>query len=774
LYFRGKLMSRKNVSKKYSGKGRNSLKSRNYWGDSRLFKPTMIAAAIAVASMPVVTYSEGWGRNIELFVAPSSKNRSLIGGQVLQPLLQDGVSLTYFDLRGMFDISEVDELNFGLGHRRYINDTWLAGGYVSFDTRATDRVSRHNAVTFGLEALSERFDVNFNYYLPVSDPERVGFADGVFLGTTLFTNGIVEEALEGFDVEGGALLSFIPFGENRLYLGTYRFEGDVAPDTDMGFRARYELRPRKDINISAAVTHDDLFQTETMLTVSYSFGMPKETGVRTLSERMIQFHQRDIDVKETSQIPDGQMEAGGEFRRTISDDVVHIDSDLGTPGGDGSIEFPYDFFDTCQAGRCTGNPGALIYVHAGTGATYDSFDFTLEDGQSLFGQGFNLFGIGGDVFPLISNDGDVITLGNDNEVAGLEINDYFSAENGIVGKDITGFNIHHNRIIGVEKAGIKIETKADGISTMGTIANNLIDGNEKGVEMKIDVKGGGTVSQTISLLDNEIIDNEKEGVKVESKSKEASTATQTVTFSGNTIEGNEKGIDIKGEAKDSGSMSTQVITFTDNTISDNEKEGVKIDLSGDKGGVASQTVTFSGNTIEGDEKGIDIKSEAKDKAGGSMATQTISFSGDDISGDDVGIRIDNDSKDSGNESTQTVTFVNSSVSSGDKGIEMKNKADKSSESNQTVELSGTTVSAGGDAFNLKNEAKAGAEANQTLDLSAGGNTVDAGDDAVELSNKNDSGTANQTVDLTGGNTFIFGSDLVETTDTDATQTVIGP
>jgi len=187
-------------------------KSQHVVHNTKFFRRTTLAAAIATTITPVVIQANDWHRNIEFFVVPTNKDRALMGGQILQPLFQNENSLTYADLRAIFRFAQTEEFNFGLGHRMIYND-WILGGLFSIDIRNTKRDVWHEQATFGLEALSRQWDVNFNYYLPLSGTETVatGTLGGTFIGSTLFANGVVEEALEGVDFEVGALLPFVPF-----------------------------------------------------------------------------------------------------------------------------------------------------------------------------------------------------------------------------------------------------------------------------------------------------------------------------------------------------------------------------------------------------------------------------------------------------------------------------------------------------------------------------------------------------------------------------------
>ena len=570
--------------------------------------------------------------------------------------------------------SDTEEFNIGVGHRRYYGGNWLLGGLISFDSRSSDRDKRHNQMAFGLEALSVNWDVNFNYYLALTDPKLVGVgaSGGGFQGNSFFANGLLEEGLEGFDAEVGALLPFIPYGETRLYIGGYYFDGDVAPDTGFGFSARLEFRPRKDINLSFAVKDDDLFGTEASLQLKYSFGYAKETGVRSIDERMIQFHERDIDVKDTGPIDNRLMESGdAEFRQEVFSDVVHIDNVKGSAGGDGSFENPYDSFATCIGQRCDTN-GSVVYVGAGgvssTVVTYNTTTFTMVDNQSLFGRGVELFGFGGDAFPVLTAGGNVIELANNNEVAGLELN--AAGNHGIYGSNITGFNIHHNRIIDATRNGISIETFARNgavASTTGTISNNVINNSGRsGIYLDNYAHNDGKSTQQVSILANTIDNSNRNGV-----------------YLGNEAEDADNSLD--------NTVATQTVILSDNIITNSGNDGVRIDnyisdcCGSDITGraVAIQTVDLSNNMIDmsGDE-GIDIHNKSDQSTGYASikATQTVTLSDNTVSNSgDNGIHLYNnsygDSEAGSGAATQTVTLNNNNVfNSANHGVYIENWA----------------------------------------------------------------------------------------------------
>ena len=604
-----------------------------------------------------------------------------------------------------------EELNLGLGHRQFYADRrWLLGGYVSFDYRNTDR-SDQQQMTFGLEALSIDYDANFNYYLPISGTDVVGtgVGGGIFIGNSLFANGVVEEALEGFDLEVGALLPFLTYGETRLYIGTYHFDGDVAPDTGIGAKVRMEFRPRKDITLGVAVTNDDLYGTEANFQLKYSFGYSKESGVRTMNERMIQFHERDIDIKETSRLPDSIMESTRpEDRVTISSSVVHIDNVKGSATGDGSFENPYDSFASC-IGKACDTTGSFIYVGAGgissTVAPYDTMTFMMANSQSLFGRGVSLFGLGGDAAPTLTAAGNVINLANNNEVAGFKING--AGGHGIYGLNSNNFNIHDNQITGSAASGIGLYfNEAGPTSVTGTIANNTISGSGAyGISLQTTLKNptGKTFTQNFSIANNTITGNGN-GIDVENWAYDTNSLTQTLSITGNTISGNGgDGISIYNYAYNDNTTAinfTQNATISGNTITGNGTDGIYIQNEILNGTKARVTTTIANNTITGNgDDGINILNTVYgNDTYRSSLNNTVTISGNNISNNtNDGIYINNYVSDDG-VASQTILTLNTNISNntingnGEAGIHIYTETDSdASVINQTITIANNSI-----------------------------------------------------------------------------------
>jgi hypothetical protein len=710
-----------------------------------VFQRSALATAVCLAMTPSYLLAEGWQRNIEISVDPSSE-RTLYGARYLEPLWQDFNSMFYSDLRGNFtNAVEANEANAGVGYRQLVgNNQWIAGGWVSGDTRSSLRDNRYWQVSGGLELLGEWFDARANGYYPLTDEQSIAPfpTGGFFEGNRLFTSTVIEEALAGVDGEVGVRIPN-QWAEARLYAGGHHFEGEVAPDAD-GAKVRLELRPVQSMTLGVSYEYDDEFEDEVFFNLRYAFGYPFERRQRALSERMIQFAERDVDIVVTDRLPDDVMASAAiEHRTLLNDNVVHIDN-TAAAGGDGSFERPYNTFASCFAGRCPS--GSLVYVHAGDGTAlgYDQ-TFVLNNNQQLIGQGFALFGIGGNAFPVLTPAaGDGVVLANFNEVAGLAINN--AAGNGIVGNNITGFNIHDNRIgvSGGGRSGIEIGTFIAGnLTTTGAIANNIITAggqNGQGVTLFNGAAGTGTATQTASLINNTITASGQNGQGVFLYNAALGTATQRATLTGNTVTAN--GQNGKGVTLFSGATGTgtamQTATLADNTVTANGQNGYGVFLSNlaTATATATQSATLTDNTVTASGQsgvGVFLSNFALDTA---AATQSATLTDNTVTAsgrNGVGVFLRNAAYDTA-AATQSATLTGNTVAASGqfgRGVSLGNTAVNTAAATQSATLTDNTVTASGQSgvgVDLSNAAYDTAAATQTATLS--NNTVTASQDGT--------------------------------------------
>jgi hypothetical protein len=703
-----------------------------------LFRRSAVAAAVGLAVGSPALVAEDWGRNLQLFVHPGTE-RDVYGGALLQPIWQNAHALFYGDVRGNFARpTDTEELNFGLGYRHFNGpDGWIVGGWASADVRDSSRNNTYSQVSWGAEALGPVFDARVNFYYPLTDEKRVRPwpTGGFFQGNRLFTSTVMEEALRGLDAEVGVLLP-VAFAETRLYIGGHHFAGDVAPDTN-GARVRLELRPMQSLVLGLSYEYDEEFKNEAFFQIKYEFGYPFKRDRRRQSERMIQFAERDVDIRVTDGLPDRKMLSATPAHRTLlHSNVVHIDN-TAAAGGDGSVERRYDSFAACFAARCLQN-GALVYVHAGDGTptNYDQ-TFNLADDQRLIGQGFNLYGIGGDRFPMITPAaGDGIVLANNNEVAGLNLANVPGM--GLMGLNVTGFDIHGN-LIDAQGDGINIRTLAD-----------AANGSQ--------VSEGWITANRITSVGH--------GIILYNTADAGLSATQTLTLTANTISTsglNANGVDNVNQATNDSAQAMQAVMLADTTISTSGVNASGVDnlnQAFNDSAQAAQTLTLADTTIS---------------TTGDLAAGVFNFN-----------RANNDNA----QSTQTVSLEANTISTAGTGAAGPFRSDAivndnaasggSARATQTSTLTANTVSATGTAAdgisNLNEAVNATVQATQTTDLSPSGNQIASAQAyAVRAENTNGAappGFATQLIELTGadisgtlGNVVAMG---------DPTQTITGP
>ncbi|MEM7068663.1 MAG: inverse autotransporter beta domain-containing protein, partial [Pseudomonadota bacterium] len=172
------------------------------------------------------------------FVAKIGDNRLLGQVDLFAPLVQDGSSMIFSNIRGTFSNNSIQEGNFGLGYRQIVPGGFFGldsifGIYGFFDIRDTERGNTFRQATIGAELITESLEFRVNGYFPEDKKFNVGgvgapvgaiILNGVNVG--IAGNGTIEQALPGFDVEAGVRFELSEDAALRLNAGYYRFERD--------------------------------------------------------------------------------------------------------------------------------------------------------------------------------------------------------------------------------------------------------------------------------------------------------------------------------------------------------------------------------------------------------------------------------------------------------------------------------------------------------------------------------------------------------------------
>ena len=131
--------------------------------------------------------------------------------------------------------------NFGLGYRNYNSDNNMVLGVNTFYDHEFS--SNHYRASIGLEMKKDLLDLNFNYYEALSGKKTIKIDN---------TNG-TEKALDGFDVEIGHPLPYLPW--TKAFLSYYKYQG-YQGDDPFGFRYSAELALHDNIDLEAGYNDD--------------------------------------------------------------------------------------------------------------------------------------------------------------------------------------------------------------------------------------------------------------------------------------------------------------------------------------------------------------------------------------------------------------------------------------------------------------------------------------------------------------------------------------
>lgn len=547
-----------------------------------------------------------WKTNTEVFFA-GGDSRSYYGIANLFPWSQDGKSMIYSDVRYMSSDASAEEVNIGAGYRKFNDsETAIYGFFAAVDHRVAPSKKRYNQVTIGAEYLSSGFDLRLNGYVPITEKYTILQAnkeyeksyETKFIGnrfvkteTKKYNSTLYEEALSGVDAEIGHTLGgrYAPY-EVRAYMGGYYFTGDVVGDT-VGTRFRIEARPVRAFVLNLKVENDPLYKSRGLMELRWLFGKDLEDySKRSLSDRMIEFAVRDIDIKETSQIEhakrsknDGRVDVVTESMHSRYSKIVHINKDYSGGGSDGTFEKPFTSFEDCiNSNACSNNK--IIYVHAKNATTmYDTKGLVLEDDQYLIGDGSNFKSSYNEFWSLASGSSPilhssnaalpVLTLTKSNNVFGLK----FGTQDDAVSWQKSS-------------AAIKVTGRDNKIEQVYIVGSNT--DNNKQFERGIYFAGIGNTSSN-RLRDVTIANTSGENLLFETVNNTAnSTVKQSLHMQSTFLKTGKTGLSIIATGNTASASIEQYITWDESfaerssysrgsNVEDHREYGINVDSSGD-------------------------------------------------------------------------------------------------------------------------------------------------------------------------------------------------
>ncbi len=437
-----------------------------------------------------------WDPYLSLGGYYGSDNTSYGEVGIFAPLAQDGSSLWFTEFQGKFFENDVSEGNAAIGYRQMMGDGYNLGAWVGLDLRNTFSDNMFTQVSGGVEALSERFDFRANAYLPITDKQTAApGVETVFLsGSSIAMRGVHEVALHGVDAEFGTRL---PLGENNkghlgVYGGGFWFDSDDAFEEIAGFKGRVELAVNDVFGAGSSLTggyeytNDDVRGDRHKVGIRLRFALgDNKSAASDMSAqewRMVDHIVRDTDIV----IGESDAEQVADAYTNVRFDRVESATDSGT------------------LTAAIGEGANTLIILDGAGNPIDG-GHTLSPDQTLLGGGGMLRVVGletgavsyfnaAGTQPMLTSDGDVLTMASNTHATGLHIE---KTNAGTIGRGIvaTGgldnvavtYNTieTHGRIEGNSSYGIQLEGShlhivdnnitTNGVDALGVFANNSQD-----------------------------------------------------------------------------------------------------------------------------------------------------------------------------------------------------------------------------------------------------------------------------------------------------------
>jgi hypothetical protein len=525
-----------------------------------IFAASCIAGALAPVQAEDARQSgDKWGAWSEFGAYGANRSEARRGEATLwAPLMQDGQSLVFTDIRGRFFDDDAQEGNIALGYR-YVGDYgWNPGFWVGYDRRHTGYDSDFNQVSFGLEALSPDWDVRLNGYAPLSNSELVSsfststpgslevIGDDLLVVPGLSTQrDLYEIAFWGVDVEIGYRIPLERWGlgavqmaglkeepassgrhhDLRVFAGAYYFDHPDFDEEIAGPRVRAEWRIENifedwdgsRLTVEAAFQHDDVRdnQLEAGLRLRIPLGGrsagPSYAALSPQEKRMTEGLKRDRDIVVETNLVTSSI--GGGASEPVEDAVTGVDFD--------SITFVQNGSDMTAA--LTGAGGNALLV---------AFGGTTNFGPSVMVANQTLLGGGGLLQVRSRTTGQLYTYtapGTRPTFQADQAPGIAAADNGhIKSVNITG------GAVGIQVAGPQrvvvddatITGSVFGLSSNGSgstliVRNSTISGGSAGIV-------SGDVDQTL-VIENNVFDNLGTGIVIGDASGNLTNANITAT-----------------------------------------------------------------------------------------------------------------------------------------------------------------------------------------------------------------------------------------------------
>ena len=334
-------------------------------------------------------------------------------------------------------------VNTGLVGRRYVAGLdRIFGAYGYYDNDEDSLNYRYSQFTLGAETLGQWWDLRANGYFLNGMRENMISCLGVggnpyYSGNQIAFRGynLTDQSMGGGDAEFGVPVS--PYTQwLRAYSGIYAYR--TSQQDTFGYRGRVEAMVSNDLTLGVMFSQDRLWGTNVNATIDFKFSGFQPTRYFpnvTTRQRMLNPVQRNWRVA-THTYTQGVDVAAINPLTDKPYFVTHVQQDGNKAhDGNGTYQSPFNYLPNSA-------PGDIILVHGANSSPQHPItgSIALADNQRLLGDGklssvdlfvrycntiygnFNLPGTSNSgLYPFVSSNGDIVTLANNNEVAGLNL-----------------------------------------------------------------------------------------------------------------------------------------------------------------------------------------------------------------------------------------------------------------------------------------------------------------------------------------------------------------
>ena len=240
-----------------------------------LIRPATSAANSALTDF--LKRQPGWLKRIEFEADITENLKPEFSILTVQPLYQPKDLLNTFFTQGRFAYGRNDRktFNIGLGFRRLIfQERVMLGINTFFDYEAP---FDHRRVGVGAEVRSLPLELNANYY------------DGIS-GERSARGNSIERALDGYDLEAGMQLPYIPWA--RVFGKYFYFETVARAKNIHGGRVSLRLRPLPITEVEVGWVKDNFNKGAAFVNIRLSFGLGRteqDSGVAKIDDQPFRF-----------------------------------------------------------------------------------------------------------------------------------------------------------------------------------------------------------------------------------------------------------------------------------------------------------------------------------------------------------------------------------------------------------------------------------------------------------------------------------------------------